>query len=32
MAALVLCVILVVIFQSIGDKLAVALDHRKARG
>ena len=32
MAALVLCVILVVIFQSIGDKLAVVLDHRKARG
>ena len=32
MVALVLCVILVVIFQSIGDKLAVVLDHRKARG
>ena len=32
MAALVLCVILVVIFQGIGDKLAVKLDHRRARG
>lgn len=32
MVALVLCVILVVIFQSIGDKLAVKLDHRRARG
>lgn len=32
LVALVLCVVLVIIFQSIGDYLAVKLDHRKARG
>lgn len=32
LAALILCVVLVIIFQTIGDVLARKLDHRKARG